>query len=87
MWWIDLPLAKIGSDGDIDLLLFDAPAEELHHLRVPTAYLRANLSDLSVRPQKNCIHLELSAANPNRFLNVTPASSKVEFSQFLQRTF
>jgi len=61
VWWLDLPLSRLDEVDikQIDLLLFDDRYDELHHLVVPTAYLRENLSRLTVRDDKNCIRLEL----------------------------
>lgn len=87
VWWLDLPLSKItaAGQGAIDLLLYDGRSDELHHLKVPTEYLRENLGELSVRADKGCIHLELKTDNPNRFQNVVPVDSGVQFAQFCVR--
>ena len=88
VWWIDVPLARLDDDElrQIDLLLFDDRSSELHHLVVPTDYLREHLDQLTVRANKKCVQLELNAREPNRFQNVKPISSEVGFSQFVIRT-
>ncbi len=87
VWWIDVPLSRLEDDElkQIDLLLFDDRASELHHLIVPTEYLRQHLEELIVRAGKK-VQLELRAKEPNRFQNVKPISSEVGFSQFVVRT-
>ena len=84
VWWLDIPLRKLDSDNphSLDVLLYDGRDEVLHHLRVPTSYLRVNLPSLTVRNNKQCIHLELKSDNPHQFRNVAPISSRVDFAQF-----
>jgi len=86
VWWLDIPLGKVtsGDQHELELLLYDARSDDLHHLRIPTAYLRSNLAALNVRQDKKCVHLELKADDPHRFRNVVPISSGVDFAQFEQ---
>lgn len=88
VWWLDIPLAKVMSDDarDLDLLLFDDRCNELHHLRVPAAFFRANLDHFGVREKRQCIRLELKTDEPMRFQNVMPVNSGVQFAQFAVRT-
>lgn len=88
VWWIDVPLSRLDCDGpeQIDLLLFDDRSHELHHLAVPTEYIRDHLDALTIREGKKCVQLELSAKASDRFRNVKPISSEVLFSQFVTRT-
>lgn len=88
VWWIDVPLSRL-SDGDlsqVDLLVFDERSDELHHLVVPTSFLREQVGRLTVREEKRCIRLELNANGPHRFRNVKPISSEVDFDRFVKRT-
>jgi hypothetical protein len=88
VWWIDVPLSRLDDSAleQVDLLLFDDRSSELHHLVVPTEYLRDHLGGLTVRADKECVRLELNANEPHRFQNVKPISSEVGFSQFVTRT-
>jgi hypothetical protein len=87
VWWFDIPCSKIavGAVEDINLLLFDHRTNELHHLIVPTAYLRANLNGLVVRGEKGTISLELSAEVSNMFQDVRPTGGGIKFRQFVER--
>ena len=90
VWWLDLPLSKIASGvmEHINLLLFDHRKKELHHLRVPTSFLRENQDKLVTRPRKRteeAISLELSAVNGQLFRDVRPGGTGVDFARFRQR--
>src|SRR5215216_952525 len=54
VWWFDIPLKKVnpGADRMLHLLLYDHRSREIHHLRVPTTYIRDNLSQLVIRDEK-----------------------------------
>ena len=84
VWWLDIPLEEIKPVGDenINLLLYDGRSDQLHHLRVPTAFLRDNRQRLAARSDKKCISLELSADAGNRFTDVRPTGQGVRFDQF-----
>jgi hypothetical protein len=87
VWWFDIPLSKLSSVdlAELNLLLYDRSKDDLHHLRVPTAYLRANQSRLVVREEKATISLELSTDETKLFRDVRPTGGSVEFMQFQQR--
>ena len=84
VWWLDIPLSKISRAGiaEINLLLYDQRSDELHFLRVPVDYMRANLGRLVVREDKAVISLELSADRTRLFQDVRPKSGGVQFRQF-----
>jgi hypothetical protein len=86
VWWLDIPLSKISRAGitEINFLLYDQRSDELHYLRVPIGYLRANLGRLVVREDKAVISLELSADQTRLFRDVRPTSGGVQFGQFKQ---
>ena len=88
VWWFDIPVEKFTSDmrGTLDLLVVSANAKELHHLRVPTAYVRDNLYHFHVRNDKNSVSLELSSLSTNKFQDVRPSSGQMPFSQFVVKT-
>src|SRR5215212_4064600 len=88
VWWLDIPLAKVESDGspNIALLLYDHRPDQLHYLEVPKIYLRDNQSRLVVRQAKACISLELSTETHNLFRDVRPTGGGVNFAQFLKYT-
>jgi len=88
VWWLHIPLAKVDRGGveEINLLLVDDRSKELHHLRIPSDYLRANMSHLHIRVDKQCISLELATDGPALFQNVSPADSGVHFERFKART-
>lgn len=85
VWWFDIPLKKVnpGAERILHLLLYDHRSKELHHLRVPTGYIRENLSKLVTRNEKETISLELSTDRSNLFQDVRPTAGGVHFGQFL----
>ena len=85
VWWFDIPLKKVnaGAERILHLLLYDHRSKELHHLRVPTTYIRENLSRLVIRGEKETISLELSTDRSNLFQDVRPTAGGVRFGQFL----
>ena len=85
VWWFDIPLRKVSPSAEriLHLLLYDHRSKELHHLRVPTAYIRETMSQLVTRAEKETISLELSAARSNLFRDVRPTAGGVDFGQFL----
>jgi hypothetical protein len=88
VWWLDIPLAKLSSGGNLNigLLLYDHRPDQLHYLEVPKSYLRDNQNRLVVRAEKRCISLELSTETHKLFRDVRPAGSGVNFAQFLKYT-
>ena len=87
VWWLHVPLASVeGGVEEINLLLFDDRSKELHHLRIPSDYLRANMTRLHIRVDKECISLELATDAPALFQNVSPADSGIKFEKFKVRT-
>lgn len=85
VWWIDVPLKKVEPGGvdEIHLLLFDQRSDELHHLRVPSAYFIENLDRLDVRADTGRVSLQLAIDSPVMFENTRPIGSGVSFAQFL----
>jgi len=85
VWWIDVPLKKVEPGGvdEINLLLFDQRSDELHHLRVPSAYFIENLDRLRVRDDTGRVSLQLAVDSPVKFENTRPVGSGVSFAQFL----
>jgi hypothetical protein len=85
VWWFDIPLKKASQNADrlIHLLLYDHRSKKLHYLRVPTTYIRGNLSKLVIRDEKKTISLELSADRWKLFQDVRPTSGGIGFGQFL----
>jgi hypothetical protein len=46
IWWLNIPLERVKgprAQNIINLLLYNDLFDEIHHLRVPTSYLRENL--------------------------------------------
>ncbi len=84
VWWFDIPLKKLSSHTEINLLLYDDKTDTIHHLRVPIEYLKSNLDKLHVREDKDCISLELSTEEYMLFKDIRPKSGKLNFSQFLK---
>ena len=83
VWWLDIPIQKVkGSVRTINLLLYDERVDDLHYLKVPTEYFRANLSGLVVRDDKACISLELAADGQHLFEDVRPTGKGIRFGQF-----
>ena len=89
VWWIEIPLIKFtsGEYQELDILVFEGGLNILHHLRVPTNYIKDNLPMFYVRKDKESISLELSVDNRNKFEDIRPKSGKMQFSQFLIRSF
>lgn len=85
VWWIDVPLKKVEPGGvdEVNLLLFDQRSDELHHLRVPSAYFIENLARLDLRGDADRISLQLAVDPPIKFENTRPVGSGVSFAQFL----
>ncbi len=88
VWWFDIPVVKFtsGKYDALNLLVVSADAKTMHHLRVPTSYVRDNLCHFHVREDKNTISLELSSQNSNKFQDVRPGSGNMPFSQFVVKT-
>ena len=87
VWWLDIAVEKFAAArySDIDLLVVTADGNTIHHLRVPTAYVRDNISSFHVRVHndKDFVSLELSSSVGNLFQDVRPRSKKLNFAQFL----
>ena len=83
VWWLEIPIHKLeGSVRAINLLLYDHRVDDLHYLKVPTEYLRANRVGLVVRDDKACITLELAADRQHLFQDVRPTGQGIRFGQF-----
>jgi hypothetical protein len=85
VWWLDIPVQKFtsGRNETLDLLLVSDDAKTLHHLQVPTAYVRESLSMFHVREDKGCVSLELSSLPNQLFQDVRPRSERLPFASFL----
>ena len=86
VWWYDIPRSKIasGRHDALHLLAHDYRNNTVHHLAVPTKYLRDNLSKLVVRSDKDTISLELSASRSNFLQDVRPGGGRLHFAEFRQ---
>ena len=86
VWWYDIPCDRVASGRHevLHILAHDHRNNELHHLVVPTKYLRENFAKLVVRRDKDTISLELSASSTNFLRDVRSGGGRVDFSQFLQ---
>lgn len=85
VWRYDIPLAKIqlGHGEFLELLAYDSRDDALHHLHVPTEYLRKFINRLDVLQDKSIIKIELLADEPDRFRDVRSGSMRIDFSLFL----
>ena len=85
VWWFDIPLAKIGASGcdALDLLVATADTKLLHHLHVPLAWLRENLSSFHIRDDKQCVSLEISSREGDLFRDIRPGSKRMQFARYL----
>src|SRR6266404_5405667 len=83
--WFDIPPHKINASAGetLDLVVYDHRDDRLHHLRIPTEYIRSSLKDLVIRDDKQAISLELSADRTDLFRDVRPKGGGVQFRQFL----
>jgi len=88
VWWFDVPVEKFtsGRYEALDLLLVNSDSRLIHHLRVPTAYLRDNLAKFHIRNDKGSVSLELSSHVNQIFQDIRPGSENLPFSQFLLNT-
>ncbi|MEN0107828.1 MAG: hypothetical protein AAGC84_15585 [Pseudomonas sp.] len=89
IWWFDIPVGrlKIGQYEWVHLLMHNHVTDELHHLRVPTVYLRNNDEGLVTRnkgSRNSTVSLELSADRDSLFQDVRPAGTGVRFAEFVQ---
>lgn len=87
VWWYDIACTKVatGRHDALHVLAHDHRSNELHHLLVPTTYLRDNFDKLVVRVDKDTISLELSASRSNFLQDVRPSGGRLHFAQFLQK--
>ena len=90
VWWLDIPGDKITkpSFDILNLLLYDGRPNQpkFHHLVIPIAYLRQNISGLRIRNDKNTVHLELSTERNNLLQDVI-GPGHVRFAQFCHCEF
>lgn len=88
VWWFDIPVHKVDS-GRIERLMFvthDHVTHQLYVLDVPTSFLREHRHRLYKRADKDMYSIELSTAPSQRFRNVRPADSGLDFARFLAHT-
>ncbi|MGE0087677.1 MAG: hypothetical protein AB7S75_24970 [Desulfococcaceae bacterium] len=92
VWWFDISVKKIKSEDfnipTFDFLIFNNKENQLHHLRVPTEYIRDNLDQFHIRndDKKKSVSLELSSDKINLFQDIRPGSGRMPFAQFLVST-
>lgn len=89
IWWFDIPISRlgIGQYEFIHLMLHHSQTDALHHLRIPTLFLRNQMDGLVVRhrdTRKATVSLELSADRDSWLQDVRPTGSGVRFADFLQ---
>ena len=84
VWWFDIPLKKISSSEEINLLMHDDKKHLIYHLCIPSEYFKSNIDMLHVRDEKHCISLELSTQEHLLFKDIRPKSGKLDFSKFLK---
>lgn len=88
VWWFDIPVHKVDSDH-IERLIFithDHVTHQLYVFDVPTSFLREHRHRLYNRADKDMYSIELSTAPSQRFRNVRPADSGLDFAPFLAHT-
>jgi len=85
-WWLEVPRCKInsGADRDIHLLLYDGADDTLHHLEVPAAYFRSNITNLGFREDVDKVSLKLALGPPTPFQDMRSRGGGVRFGQFLR---
>jgi len=83
VWWLDISCKKLQENAH-EFLVFAlcGEKEQLEILKVPTAFLRENLSNLDGRDDKDVLSLELSCEGHNLFECVRPVSCGVSFAKF-----
>ena len=86
VWWYDISRKKVmsGQLQALNILAHDHRTNDLHHLVVPTQFLRDNLEKLVIRQDKDTISLELSASRSNFMQDVRSRGGRIQFSQFLK---
>ncbi|MDF1482618.1 hypothetical protein [Extensimonas sp. H3M7-6] len=90
VWWLDIPSWEIES-GKLEFITFvlHAPDErQLHVLEIPTAFLRENVKSLCFWPKKtgDFYSFVLSTDPKNKFTNIKPIDSRLDFSKFLKKS-
>ena len=86
VWWYDISRKKVMSEKlqTLNILAYDQRTNDLHHLVVPTQFLRDNLEKLFTRQDKDTISLELSASRSNFLQDVRSGGGRIQFLQFLK---
>ncbi len=89
IWWFDIPLSRlsVGQYEFVHLLLHHTPTDVLHHLRVPTLFLRTQQDNLVIRnkgARKAALSLELSADRDCWLQDIRPTGTGVRFAEFVQ---
>ena len=91
VWWLDIPLKKVrvpAAEDSLHILLYDFRTRKIHHLLVPTLFLRENSNNMKlfVRKAKDTIHLHLSAnrADHKFFQDVKVHKGGLHFARFEQ---
>ena len=76
------PKITAGPREGLHVLAHDHRSNELHHLVVPTNYLRENLDKLVIRQDKDRISIALSTSQLNFLQDVRPGGAGIHFAQF-----
>ena len=90
VWWLDIPTWEIESEKLelITFVLHDPDGRRLHVLEIPTAFLRENIKSLCFWPKKtgDFYSFVLSTDPKNKFTNIRPIDSGLDFSKFLKKS-
>ncbi len=84
-WWLEIPRGVIDNGGseNLHLLCQTAPGRsEFHYLKVPTDFLRRNLSKLTLRDNGR-VSLFLSAEHADLFVE-RRSGRKLPFAPYVQ---
>ena len=90
VWWLDIPIGEIESE-QLEFIIFvlHEPNERLLHvLEIPTAFLRERIKNLHFWPKKtgDFYSFRLSTDPKNKFTNINPIDSGLDFSKFLKKS-
>lgn len=90
VWWLHVPKAEVGSIEIpvITFVLCDSPERLLHIMEIPVKFLRENIQKLYPRFSrgKEFYSFELMTTSFNKFKNVVPVDSGLDFSSFLKES-
>lgn len=90
IWWLDIPVHEIDSQklGHLTFVLFNRHKRLLHVLHIPTSFLRQNSHKLVLFRKKtgDFYSFKISPKDSSIFMNNGPNDSKIDFSEFLNRS-